>query len=105
MSDTQMIYNNIKKSVESISPGAKIILYGSYARGDYHDESDIDVLILVNQENINYKEEQKIAYQLYDLELATGRVITPLIMPEKKWYEFYPNTALYKNINMEGKLL
>ena len=26
----------------------KIILYGSYARGDYTDESDIDIMIVLN---------------------------------------------------------
>lgn len=28
----------------------KIILYGSYARGDYTDESDIDIMIVLNCE-------------------------------------------------------
>ena len=26
---------------------SKVIVYGSYARGDYHENSDIDVMILV----------------------------------------------------------
>ena len=26
----------------------KIILYGSYARGDYDDESDVDIMIMVD---------------------------------------------------------
>ena len=25
----------------------RIILYGSYARGDYNDESDIDIIVLI----------------------------------------------------------
>jgi len=31
----------------------KIILYGSYARGDFHDESDIDYLVVLNDENVS----------------------------------------------------
>ncbi len=31
---------------------AKIILYGSYARGDFHEESDIDFLVILNDENV-----------------------------------------------------
>ena len=26
----------------------KVIVYGSYARGDYRDNSDVDIMILVN---------------------------------------------------------
>ena len=36
---------------------SKIILYGSYARGDQHEESDIDFLVLLkDQEVSSYKE-------------------------------------------------
>jgi predicted nucleotidyltransferase len=31
---------------------SKIILYGSYARGDFHEESDIDFLVVLNDEEI-----------------------------------------------------
>ena len=31
----------------------KIILYGSYARGDFHDESDIDYLVVLNDANVS----------------------------------------------------
>ncbi|MCY7359602.1 MAG: nucleotidyltransferase domain-containing protein [Rudanella sp.] len=32
---------------------AKIILYGSYARGDFHDGSDVDYLVLLDDENVS----------------------------------------------------
>ena len=36
----------------------KIILYGSYARGDYRDDSDIDIMILLNISDIEDKSYQ-----------------------------------------------
>ncbi|WP_245859940.1 nucleotidyltransferase domain-containing protein [Spirosoma aerolatum] len=30
-----------------------MVLYGSYARGDYDEESDIDLMVLLNDENVN----------------------------------------------------
>ena len=30
----------------------KIILYGSYARGDYDSESDVDILVLIDDNNL-----------------------------------------------------
>lgn len=34
-----------------------VVLYGSYARGDYDEESDIDLMVLFNDENVDtYKE-------------------------------------------------
>ncbi len=32
---------------------ARIILYGSYARGDFHDESDVDYLVVLNDEHVS----------------------------------------------------
>ncbi len=32
---------------------AKIILFGSYARGDFDEESDVDYLIVLNEENVS----------------------------------------------------
>ncbi len=44
----------------------KIILYGSYARGDFHDESDIDYLVVLNDVNVSaFMEVNTIAPALY----------------------------------------
>ena len=34
----------------------KVILYGSYARGDYRDDSDIDIMILLDLSDMDIKQ-------------------------------------------------
>lgn len=99
------IVNRIKQSVYSVSPDAKIILYGSEARGDSQPGSDIDVLILVNRESLTFKEITDITYPLYDIELETDITISPLVHTQKEWDNRPFNTPFYLNVVNEGIVL
>lgn len=44
--DSQSIYNTIRETVQSNLPGARVLLFGSRARGDYDRFSDYDLLII-----------------------------------------------------------
>lgn len=96
------ILAEIKQRVKSVEPGAKIILYGSYARGDANQESDIDLLILVDRDSINYSDTKKITYPLYDFGIENGQIISPLVQAKKNWEEKYFYTPLYHNIRKDG---
>lgn len=50
MKDKNDILQLIKSSVRSNEPDAILILYGSYARGDYREDSDLDILVLVDRD-------------------------------------------------------
>jgi len=95
----------IKSIILEKEPDARIILYGSRARGNPHPESDWDLLILLNKEIINNKTDKNIAYPLYDLELEVGEVITPMIYSQKEWYSKYKVTPFYFNVMKEGIVL
>jgi len=82
---------------------SSVILYGSYARGDYHLTSDIDMMILVT---LSDKEIKKIENQVYDcafdLEMKYGVDISPIIKNQKH-YEYWVDTLpFYRNISQEG---
>ena len=64
VSDKEKILMMVKTAVRSIDPNASLILYGSYARGDYNENSDIDLLVLINKEKVTRAGEKKIKYPL-----------------------------------------
>jgi predicted nucleotidyltransferase len=78
------------------------ILYGSEARGDARADSDIDVLILLEGEERNLRREEELSGALYDLELNTGVLISPMIMLRKQWENRPFKTPFYVNIMNEG---
>ena len=105
MKDTNTILQLIKSTVKASDPEAKVVLFGSYARGDYNEESDIDLLILLNKDNITYADEVKISYPLYMVEIKTGVAISPMIYSKDFWENKHKVTPFYENVNQEGVVL
>ena len=105
MKDKNYILQLIKKSVKSTEPNAILILYGSYARGDYRDDSDLDLLVLVDKDIITRFDQKRIKYPLYDIEFDTGTIISLLILPKKEWEMKHKITPFYENVAREGKIL
>lgn len=99
------ILNQIKRIVRKKEPSAKIYLYGSRSRGTAKDDSDWDLLILLDKEYISSEIEQEITYSLYDLEFDTGEIISPMVYSEKEWNSKYKVTSFYQNVMREGRLL
>ena len=105
MRDKDQILKQIKNSVRSTDPGATLILYGSYARGDYREDSDIDVLILLDKDKITFDDRKRIGYPLYDIQVKEDIIISPKICSRNKWETYYTITPFYRNVTREGRLL
>ncbi|MFO7790467.1 MAG: nucleotidyltransferase domain-containing protein [Bacteroidota bacterium] len=105
MTDKEKILDLIKTNIKKTDPTATIILYGSYARGDHHKDSDIDLVVLVNKENLTRYDKKKIKYPLYDIEFDTGIIISPMVLSKKDWEKMHKKTPFFENVNREGKKL
>ena len=105
MKNSVNILKAIKSLVEERDSSAKIYLYGSRAKGNAKKDSDWDLLILLNIDQITSEIENAITYPLYDLEFETGEIISPMIYSQKEWNTKYSITPFYKNVMKEGYLI
>jgi len=96
------IFYRIKDTVNGTDPKATIIVYGSYARGENHPDSDIDLLILLDKEEVTREDEKKIKYPLYDIEFDTGQIISPIVLSKSDWETRHRITPFYENIINDG---
>lgn len=81
----------------------QIILYGSYARGDYRDDSDIDLMVLVDlpeEETDRYSDE--LSEVGFEYNVSYGIWIMPVVKNKNHfqyWCDAYP---FYNNVMKEG---
>lgn len=80
-----------------------VILYGSYARGDYTSDSDIDIMILLNLSDLEIKDyRHQLSDLTYDFNMENNLDIKPIAKSFEhftKWLGVYP---FYTNVNKEG---
>lgn len=81
----------------------QIILYGSYARGDFRPDSDVDIMILVDMSDLELKAYgQQLSYMTYDFNMDHDLDIKPIAKSRQhfqNWVEAYP---FYANVEKEG---
>jgi uncharacterized protein len=94
------IPSEVKDAIEQIDCGAKVILFGSRARGDHRPDSDWDFLILTQKE-ASQQFQDTIRELLYELELKEEQVITSIIESETKWIQ-YQQSEFFKSVLREG---
>lgn len=90
-----------KRLVKSVYPNGKLILFGSQARGDAREESDWDILVLLDKEEIDESDFDNITYPLIELGWTMGQQISPKLYTNKEWIK-RSFTPFYKNVEQEG---
>ena len=80
-----------------------VILYGSYARGDYREDSDIDIMILLDIDDLEIKNfGRELSYMTYDFNMDHDVDIKPIAKYREHfryWLNAYP---FYANVEREG---
>ena len=81
----------------------KIILYGSYARGNNTEESDIDIMILLNCTTDEIKKLRSITAEMVsDISLKQDVFLSVLLRDKKHFDDNLDFLPFYQNIMKEG---
>lgn len=83
-----------------------VFLYGSYARGDYDEESDIDFAAIVEGNQIELRQKRsKVSRDLTEISLDYDVVISFGIIPANYFDRYYTEVPYYRNVIEKGKRL
>ena len=82
----------------------KIILFGSYARGDHDEDSDIDIMVLAdvtNNDEIIYLRDE-ISDIASDISLENNITVSAFIKDFKFFFDYSEAVPYYRNVINDG---
>jgi len=99
--DRQTIDEAVKRLLEAAPAGSRVILFGSYARGEADPGSDVDFLVVEPEVKDTFAEEVRLINALRPLRLAVD-----VAMMSRKDFDYWkdtPNTLAWQ-ATREGKV-
>lgn len=85
----------------AIPQGGRVMLFGSRARGDAREDSDWDILILLDKPRIENADFDNVAYPMVEMGWKMGIAINPILYTYADWEKRH-FTMFYKNVQKEG---
>ena len=83
-----------------------VILFGSYARGDFKEWSDVDIMILVNADDLECKRMDSVLMKsLSDLDHQMNLLLSFVVTSHERYERMKDTYPYYRNINKEGRCL
>lgn len=74
----------IREAIHDVEPSARVILYGSRARGDAQPDSDWDILVLLDGPVEPYRT-AAIRHRLFHLELEMDIIVSAIVLSHEAW--------------------
>ena len=84
----------------------KILMYGSYARGDFDADSDVDIAAIVKGDRQILQNDLKKVWDVSsDLELEYETIVSPTVIPFDEYEKYREDIPYYRNIEKEGLVI
>lgn len=100
---------NTAKRIEALAKqimptNSKTILFGSRARGDAREDSDWDILVLLDKKSITPSDHDNYAYPFWELGWTINEMIHPIVYSLDDWNK-KANPIFKYNVEKEGIVL
>jgi len=82
----KVILSELKDRIAKHLPLWKMFLFGSRARGDAEPDSDMDVIVILN-EPVETSTDRLVSEDAWEVGLGRGLVISPVVFSRKEWEE------------------
>ncbi|KAF0109069.1 MAG: hypothetical protein FD146_113 [Anaerolineaceae bacterium] len=98
----QRLMKELKKGLAELYGNRlkEAILFGSYARGDYDESSDLDVMIVLEDYRSYWEELVRTSQLVSDQSLDCGITISLTIVKEEQWRS--ADIPVLRNVRAEG---
>ena len=99
------ITNEVKRDMQNVLGDKlhQIILYGSYARGDYDNESDIDMMVLADVSETELKNYRKQVNRVASKIGLNHDIMITIVLKNKKFVDSHQEVLpFYRNVANEG---
>lgn len=108
MTDIHDILLDFSRQIKTVlgTSLTKVILYGSYARGEQRDNSDVDIMILTTlADNEIEKIETRIFDIAFEFEMDYCIEISVIVKNEEHFNHWLGALPFYDNVNREGVII
>lgn len=80
-----------------------VILYGSYARGNFTEWSDVDIMILADVDELTAKKlDKELTHCLLDLDYRMNLLLSIIVVPLSRFEYFKEDYPFYIDVSKEG---
>lgn len=98
------LLQRVAAAIQAVEPGARIVLYGSHARGDAATDSDWDFLVLLDGP-VDRRRMERVRDAVFDVELSLDGcpVLSTIIRGKDEWETpRYQAMPFRKNVERDG---
>ncbi|MBQ8127888.1 MAG: nucleotidyltransferase domain-containing protein [Prevotella sp.] len=103
--DYQQVIDNLKAVAAKVLPkGSTLYLYGSRARGDWHEESDWDLLVLLDKPQRELTDWDNYCWPFVEKGWDMSEDVSARSFTKEQWFNG-PHTMFYFNVEEDKKIL